>query len=200
MMRRQSAVMPIVTLLAALVLSPHPAAAQTVVKIGMINSYTGFVAQAGDLGAKGHRPLRQAAREGSAAGRQDRADQARRHLQPRGRQAAGAGTDRARPCPAVDRHRAVAGRGGGRAADRGGEGAAAARSSPRPASRSRASRPMSRGSPSRCGRSAIRSANGRWSKAGRPPIPRSPTSSPATIRGTPSPRASPMAAARSSAR
>ncbi len=37
----------------AIALSPIPAAAQTVVKIGLINSYTGFVAQAGDLGQKG---------------------------------------------------------------------------------------------------------------------------------------------------
>src|SRR5947208_4225651 len=37
----------------ALVLSPLPAAAQTVVKIGLINSYTGFVANAGDEGQKG---------------------------------------------------------------------------------------------------------------------------------------------------
>src|SRR6266581_6439360 len=37
----------------ALVLSPIAAKAQTVVKIGLINSYTGFVAQAGDLGQKG---------------------------------------------------------------------------------------------------------------------------------------------------
>ncbi len=36
----------------ALVLSPLPAAAQTVVKIGLINSYTGFVAQAGDQAQK----------------------------------------------------------------------------------------------------------------------------------------------------
>ena len=39
--------------LAALVLLPDRGAAQTVVKIGVINSYTGFVAQAGDLGQKG---------------------------------------------------------------------------------------------------------------------------------------------------
>ncbi len=52
MTRRQSAVMLTATLLAALMLPP-PAAAQTVVKIGVINSYTGFVAQAGDLGQKG---------------------------------------------------------------------------------------------------------------------------------------------------
>jgi len=37
----------------ACLLSPLPAVADTVVKIGMINSYTGFVAQAGDLGQKG---------------------------------------------------------------------------------------------------------------------------------------------------
>src|SRR5260370_28715508 len=36
----------------ALVLSPLPAAGQTVVKIGLINSYTGFVAQAGDQAQK----------------------------------------------------------------------------------------------------------------------------------------------------
>ncbi len=36
----------------ALVLSPLPAAAQTVVKVGLINSYTGFVAQAGDQAQK----------------------------------------------------------------------------------------------------------------------------------------------------
>src|SRR5438132_12843063 len=36
----------------ALVLSPLPAAAQTVVKIGLINSYTGFVGQAGDQAQK----------------------------------------------------------------------------------------------------------------------------------------------------
>src|SRR5437667_3130712 len=36
----------------ALLLSPLPAAAQTVVKIGLINSYTGFVAQAGDQAQK----------------------------------------------------------------------------------------------------------------------------------------------------
>jgi len=36
----------------ALVLSPLRAAAQTVVKIGLINSYTGFVAQAGDQAQK----------------------------------------------------------------------------------------------------------------------------------------------------
>jgi branched-chain amino acid transport system substrate-binding protein len=39
--------------LAMLALVPNRAAAQTVVKIGVINSYTGFVAQAGDLGQKG---------------------------------------------------------------------------------------------------------------------------------------------------
>jgi len=36
----------------ALLLSPLPAAAQTVVKVGLINSYTGFVAQAGDQAQK----------------------------------------------------------------------------------------------------------------------------------------------------
>jgi branched-chain amino acid transport system substrate-binding protein len=36
----------------ALALAPMPAAAQTVVKIGLINSYTGFVAQAADEGQK----------------------------------------------------------------------------------------------------------------------------------------------------
>src|SRR5260370_40474772 len=36
----------------ALALSPIPTLAQTVVKIGLINSYTGFVAQAGDEGQK----------------------------------------------------------------------------------------------------------------------------------------------------
>jgi len=36
----------------ALVLSPIAAKAQTVVKIGLINSYTGFVAQAGDQAQK----------------------------------------------------------------------------------------------------------------------------------------------------
>src|SRR6266849_5153247 len=36
----------------ALLLSPLPTAAQTVVKIGLINSYTGFVAQAGDQAQK----------------------------------------------------------------------------------------------------------------------------------------------------
>jgi branched-chain amino acid transport system substrate-binding protein len=41
-----------VTTCAALALSPLPAAAQTVVKIGVINSYTGFVAQAADEGQK----------------------------------------------------------------------------------------------------------------------------------------------------
>jgi branched-chain amino acid transport system substrate-binding protein len=52
MMRRQSVVMAVATLLAVLVLAPLPAAAQTVVKIGLINSYTGFVAQAADEGQK----------------------------------------------------------------------------------------------------------------------------------------------------
>jgi branched-chain amino acid transport system substrate-binding protein len=37
----------------ALALSPIPAVAQTVVKVGLINSYTGFVAYAGDQGQKG---------------------------------------------------------------------------------------------------------------------------------------------------
>src|SRR5437773_6162466 len=37
---------------AALALSPMPAAAQTVVKVGLINSYTGFVAQAADQAQK----------------------------------------------------------------------------------------------------------------------------------------------------
>src|SRR5438874_4743145 len=36
----------------ALLLSPLPAAAQTVVKVGLINSYTGFVAQAADQAQK----------------------------------------------------------------------------------------------------------------------------------------------------
>jgi branched-chain amino acid transport system substrate-binding protein len=40
-------------LLGAAALLLQPAAAQTVVKIGLINSYTGFVAQAGDEGQKG---------------------------------------------------------------------------------------------------------------------------------------------------
>src|SRR5437870_10207889 len=38
---------------AALMLSPLPAAAETVVKVGMISSYSGFVAQAADQGQKG---------------------------------------------------------------------------------------------------------------------------------------------------
>src|SRR5712691_6237789 len=37
---------------AVVVLSPLPAAAQTVVKVGMISSYSGFVAQAADQGQK----------------------------------------------------------------------------------------------------------------------------------------------------
>ncbi|MBV9017500.1 MAG: ABC transporter substrate-binding protein [Alphaproteobacteria bacterium] len=38
---------------AACLFSSNPATADTVVKVGLINSYTGFVAQAGDLGQKG---------------------------------------------------------------------------------------------------------------------------------------------------
>jgi branched-chain amino acid transport system substrate-binding protein len=51
MMRRKSAVIPM-AMLAAFALSPGGATAQTVVKIGLINSYTGFVAQAADEGQK----------------------------------------------------------------------------------------------------------------------------------------------------
>ena len=40
-------------LAAVWLLAPTGAAADTVVKVGLINSYTGFVAQAGDLGQKG---------------------------------------------------------------------------------------------------------------------------------------------------
>ncbi len=42
----------LVLALAGAALVPTPAAAETVVKIGLINSYTGFVAQAGDQGQK----------------------------------------------------------------------------------------------------------------------------------------------------
>src|SRR5260370_39979960 len=42
----------LVLALAGAALVPTPAAAETVVKIGLINSYTGFVAQAGDEGQK----------------------------------------------------------------------------------------------------------------------------------------------------
>src|SRR5260370_41322406 len=53
MFRRQLALVLIGTAVAAFALSPTPAMAQTVVKIGLINSYTGFVANAGDQGQKG---------------------------------------------------------------------------------------------------------------------------------------------------
>ena len=52
MTRRQSALTLALTALAALALPISQAAAQTVVKIGLINSYTGFVAQAADQGQK----------------------------------------------------------------------------------------------------------------------------------------------------
>ena len=81
--------------LAALALLPNRAAAQTVVKIGVINSYTGFVAQAGDLGQKGMDLYRRSTRR-TCRGGQDRACPPRRHLQPRGRQAPRTGIDRAR--------------------------------------------------------------------------------------------------------
>ena len=119
-------------------------------------------------GLEGHRSLCQGAREGPAAGRQDRDPEARRHLQPGGRQAAGAGVDHPRPCAAADRRRPVAGRRRGGADDRAGEGAAACSATPPPASRYRGSRPMWCASPSRCGRNPTRSANGRPSRAGRP--------------------------------
>ena len=44
--------MPFAAVLATLTVSVMPAAAQTVIKIGLINSYTGFVAQAADEGQK----------------------------------------------------------------------------------------------------------------------------------------------------
>ena len=49
---RRSAAASIATTLAVLALSALPATAQTVVKIGLISSYTGFVAQAGDQAQK----------------------------------------------------------------------------------------------------------------------------------------------------
>src|SRR5262245_1885682 len=52
-MTRRYAASVLAAALAALALLPNRAVAQTVVKIGVINSYTGFVAQAGDLGQKG---------------------------------------------------------------------------------------------------------------------------------------------------
>jgi branched-chain amino acid transport system substrate-binding protein len=53
MAERRAAVAAAIVALAALALAPLRAEAETVVKIGLINSYTGFVAQAGDLGQKG---------------------------------------------------------------------------------------------------------------------------------------------------
>ena len=53
MMRRDFALMPLAAVLATLTVSAMPAAAQTVIKIGLINSYSGFVAQAADEMQKG---------------------------------------------------------------------------------------------------------------------------------------------------
>src|SRR5271154_2422001 len=53
MSRKTWRLMPIAAVLGAAMLAALPATAQTVVKIGLINSYTGFVAQAGDEGQKG---------------------------------------------------------------------------------------------------------------------------------------------------
>ena len=53
MTRSHAASVLVAAALATLAVLPNRAAAQTVVKIGVINSYTGFVAQAGDLGQKG---------------------------------------------------------------------------------------------------------------------------------------------------
>ena len=47
-----SALRPVLVLLAGLLLAARPAAAETLVKIGWINSFTGFVAQAADEGQK----------------------------------------------------------------------------------------------------------------------------------------------------
>jgi branched-chain amino acid transport system substrate-binding protein len=52
MIGRRSAAASIATALAVLAFSALPATAQTVVKIGLISSYTGFVAQAGDQAQK----------------------------------------------------------------------------------------------------------------------------------------------------
>src|SRR5438067_2292158 len=52
MNRRQTAAVFAAMALALLALLPGPAAAQTVVKVGLINSYTGFVAQAADEAQK----------------------------------------------------------------------------------------------------------------------------------------------------
>jgi branched-chain amino acid transport system substrate-binding protein len=53
MTRRQAASVLVVIALAALALWPAQAVAQTVVKIGLISSYSGFVAQAADQAQKG---------------------------------------------------------------------------------------------------------------------------------------------------
>ena len=53
MMRRQAATVLVATVLATLALFSAPVLAQTVVKIGLINSYSGFVAQAADEAQKG---------------------------------------------------------------------------------------------------------------------------------------------------
>ena len=71
--------------------------------------------------AEGHRPLRQGAREGPAAGRQDRDHQARRYRRPRDRQAPRPGADHPRPRPAAGRRGGVADRRRHRAADPGGQ-------------------------------------------------------------------------------
>ncbi len=69
--------------------------------------------------AEGHRPLRQGAREGSAAGRQDRDHQARRCGRPRGRQTRCPGADHARSRPDSAGRGRVADRRRHRAADPG---------------------------------------------------------------------------------
>ena len=100
----------------AVAASTATASAQTI-KIGLINSYSGFLAQAGDEMQKGIDLYVKDAREGPAAGRQGRADQARRHRGARGRQARRAGADHARSRPAPARRRRLADRRRDRAAD-----------------------------------------------------------------------------------
>src|SRR5882762_4320552 len=177
----------------ALLLSPLPTAAQTVVKVGLINSYTGFVAQAGDqaqkaidLYIKEHERELPPGVKLEMIRRDDTSNPevgkrlaqeliAREHVQLLTGVILSPVAAAIAPLTAEAKvPLLISIAAGGSAIPR--------------------IHPMSRECRSRSGSRAIRSGNGRQSRAGRRAIPPSATSSPGMIRKLPSTRASPTAA------